>query len=170
MRVLKFLTALVAIICLQLLGSWLYPSFPRAFDLFLILTVLCALRGISTNGMLGGMVAGLTADALSAGPYGLFGFANTLIGYTTARVSQRLVIQRASQIFVVTAAAIVAQQLLLTALASLLFDRGRLPDLAWLPIKAITGGFIAFLTVVLRTTLRRGRERRRRGRLERLRL
>ncbi len=170
MRILRFLAALVAVICLQLFGSWLYPSFPRAFDLFLVLTVLCALRGNSAIGLLAGMAAGLSADALSAGPYGLFGFTNTLIGYTTARVSQRLVIQRASQYFLVTAAAIVVQQLLLTALASLLFDHGRLPDLAWLPIKAITGGFIAFLTIVLRATLYRGRERRRRGRLERLRL
>ena len=170
MRVLRFIAALTAVVCLQLLGAWLYPNFPRALDLFLVLTVLYALRGKSTAGLLAGLAAGLTADALSSGPYGLFGFTNTLIGYTTARVSQRLVIQRASQIFLLTVGAIVAQQLLLTGLAYFLLNQGELPDLSWLLIKAIAGGLVAFLTIVLSAAMRRNRERRRRGRLERLRL
>ncbi len=170
MRILRFLAVLVAVVCLQLLGARLYPNFPRAFDLFLVLTVLCALRGNSTVGLLAGLATGLTADALSSGPYGLFGFTNTLIGYSTARVSQRLVIQRASQVFLLTAATVAVQQLLLTGFAYLLLDKGELPDLAWLVIKAVTGGLVAFLTIVLTAALRRTRERRRRGRLERLRL
>ncbi len=170
MRVLKFIAALVAVLCLQLLGVWLHPNFPRALDLFLVLTVLYALRGKSLVGLLAGLAAGLTADTLSSGPYGLFGFTDTLVGYATARVSQRLVIQRASQIFLLTTAAIVVQQLLLTALAYLLLDQGGLPDLAWLLIKAVTGGLVAFLTILSSAALRRSRERRRRGRLERLRL
>jgi hypothetical protein len=52
----------------------------------------------------------------------------------------------------------------------LLLDTGALPELVWIPIKAVTCGAAAFLMVVLSGTLVREKERRRRGRMERLRL
>jgi rod shape-determining protein MreD len=164
------LAALVAAVVLHRLGLWLYPSFPRALDLFLVVTILSALRGNSAAGMLVGLAAGLTADTLSGAPFGLFGFLNTLVGYSTARVCQRLVIQRPSQVFLVSVAAVVLQQALLAVLALLLLDTGALPELVWIPIKAVTCGAAAFLMVVLSGTLVREKERRRRGRMERLRL
>jgi rod shape-determining protein MreD len=163
-RILRFVAALVAAIVLHRVGLWLYPSFPRVIDLFLVVTVL------SAAGLLAGLIAGLAADTLSGAPYGLFGFLDTLVGYTTARVCQRLVIQRPSQVFLVTVAAVVLQQAVLALLALVLLDAANLPELVWIPIKAVSCSFVAFLAVISSSALVRERERRRRGRMERLRL
>ena len=164
MRVLKLLAALVAAVVLHRLGLWLYPSFPRALDLFLVVTILSALRGNSAAGMLVGLAAGLTADTLSGAPFGLFGFLNTLVGYSTARVCQRLVIQRPSQVFLVSVTAVVLQQALLAVLALLLLDTGALPELVWIPIKAVTCGAGApFRAPACRSRPPSGRRRRRRS-------
>ncbi len=72
------------------------PSFARLLDVFLVVVVLHGLGGNSLAALFAGMLVGLVHDTLTNNPFGLFGFADTIVGYGTARLAQRLVIQRAT--------------------------------------------------------------------------
>jgi rod shape-determining protein MreD len=133
-RLIKFLAALAAAALLHFLGTRLWPGFPRAVDLFLLVAALEARHGRPVAGMFAGLASGLCADALSGGPFGLFGFANTAIGYGTARAAQQLVVQRTTGLAALFAAGSAAQQAILALLALVFRDHVELPDPFWLPI------------------------------------
>ncbi|HSM12873.1 MAG TPA: rod shape-determining protein MreD [Thermoanaerobaculia bacterium] len=164
MRFLRLALALAAVAALQFAGTRLVPAFPLAVDLFLLLTVLVARAGRPVDAMLTGLAAGWTADALTVGPFGIHGLADTVVGYATARVAQQLVVQRkSSQALVFAAAAAVHAGLLV--LLGLAFDPTReLPSLAWLPVKAAATALLGLAWTGFAETVRLRWSRRRRRR------
>ena len=86
MRFLKFVAALAAAALLHFAGARLVPNFSLAVDLFLLVVALEARHGSPLAGMFAGLAAGLLADGLSGGPYGMYGFANTAVGFGIAIV------------------------------------------------------------------------------------
>jgi rod shape-determining protein MreD len=145
MRGLSFLLALAVAAGLHLAGLVLIPGFPRLVDLVLIVVVLFARDGRVSTATLGGSAAGLVADALAGGPFGLHGFADTLVGYTAARVAQQLVVQRSSGVILVFTLASALQQALLAALAVLLLPAAELPAAPWMIAKAACTGIVGLL-------------------------
>lgn len=170
MRAGRFALALGLAILVHALGVRLHPVFGQAIDLFLVLAVLNALDGDSRAGLLGGLAAGTAHDALAGGLFGLFGFADTLIGYGVARLSQRLVIERPSGVLPVAAVAAVVQQAVAVGLALALLPEPRLPDPLWLAIRAAVVAVLGTLFFALGRWWRGGTDRRRRRRRERIQL
>jgi len=164
MRFLRFALALAGATALQFAGTRFVPGFPYAADLFLVLTVLVASAGRPVDGMFAGLAAGWTADALTVGPFGIHGLADSVVGYATARVAQQLVVQRKSSQALVFAAAAATQSGLL-ALLGLAFDPAReLPSLVWLPVKAAATALLGLAWTGLAATARARWARRRRRR------
>ncbi len=169
MKLLRFLAALALVALVHFAGTRLLPDFPRAIDLFLVATVLTAAGGDSMAGMLGGMVAGLTRDTLSGGLYGLHGFADTIIGYGTARTAQRLIFDRTGVILITLVIATFVQQGVLTALEFGLLERFEPPDPLWWTVKALANGLTGGICFALSGTAARAQTRRQ-ERVEKLRL
>ncbi len=170
MRALKFLAALAVALAVHLVGARLWADFPRVVDVFLVVVVLHALDGESLPAMLGGLVAGLVHDAFSGGLYGLYGFADTLVGYGTARLAQRLVIQRTTGVLGVVAFATAVQQTALVVLAFLLQHDPGVPEPLWVAVRAGVCGAIGMAAHVGIRNWRKGLDARRRGRARKLRI
>jgi rod shape-determining protein MreD len=149
MRFLEFGVMLVTAILVQLLGSHLSGNFVLLVDTFLLITVLFALQGGVVGGMFAGLVAGLAADALSGGPFGLHGFADTIIGYGTALTAHRLVIQRASGVFAVAAAAAAVQQIVLLVLRWVLLESPPTAGVGWLLARVALTGVLAAIVYLM---------------------
>ncbi len=145
MRLARFLAALAAAALLHFLGTRIWGSFPRACDLFLLVAALEARHGQPVVGMFAGLAAGLLADGISGGPYGLHGFADTVVGYGIARAAQQLVVQRTSGLAALFAAAAAAQQAILALLAFVFRDRVELPDPLWLPLQVASAAALGLL-------------------------
>lgn len=170
MRALKFFGALALAVLIHFIGVKVSPTFARAVDVFLVVVVLHALEGNSLSALLVGLLVGLFHDTLTNGPFGLFGFADTIVGYGTARLAQRLVIQRATGVLAVVAFASALQQAIVVGLASLLLPEPALPEAWWVAVQAGTCGVIGMAAYVASSRWRRSSEARRRGRMSRLRL
>jgi rod shape-determining protein MreD len=170
----KLAAALGLAVLLHLLGTRLWPSFPQRIDVFLVVVALQALDGSSLGALLFGLLAGLMQDTLTSGPFGLFGFADTAVAYGTARLAQRLVIQRATGVFAVVSFASLLQQVVLAALAFLLLPNPSLPEplgmLEQAAAKALACGALGMLVFAAGGRFRTAVETRRRGRMGRLRL
>lgn len=166
MRVLTFLLGAAAATLIHALGVYATADFPAAVDLFLVLAVMNGLGTTVGWSTLGGSAAGLARDALSGGPYGLHGFADTLVAHLTARLQQRLVIQQPLQIGVLLALAAILQLAVLGALQALLLPSWELPSLRTMTVRVVLCGALGTLLSLLgtesRLRMRRWRERRRR--------
>lgn len=138
MRFLKFVAGLALAALLHFAGARVIPDFSQAVDLFLLVVALEARHGSPMAGMFAGLAAGLLADGLSGGPYGLYGFADTAVGFGIARAAQQLVVQRTTGLAGVFAAGAAAQQAILAALALVFRDHAELPDPLWLLVKVGT--------------------------------
>lgn len=138
MRFAKFVAGLGLAAVLHFAGARLLPNFAQAVDLFLLVVALEARHGSPVSGMFAGLAAGLLADGLSGGPFGLYGFADTAVGFGIARAAQQLVVQRTTGLAGVFAAGAAAQQALLAALALIFLDHAELPDPLWLLVKVAT--------------------------------
>lgn len=169
MRSLKFAAGLLAALLLHLAGTALWPQFPRALDLFLIVLVLHALDGSTLAGLLGGMAAGLVTDVLAGGPYGLYGFADTILGYSSAFLAQRLVVRRLSAVLILLALAAAVQQAILIAMALLFVPGSALPAQPWPFVKVVAVGVVGALAFQGRAMLMARYGRWRRGRSAKLR-
>lgn len=148
----------------------MFPDFPRALNLFVVLVVFGGLRGNSLEGLVLGTVAGLAHDVLVGGPYGLYAFADTIVGYLVARLAQRLILDRTGMVFVVLAGAVVIEQAILVVLMSLLVADSIPPPLTWLGLQAILSAAVGTGFYAFAGSLRSRTERRRRDRGGRLRL
>jgi rod shape-determining protein MreD len=135
LRLARFLGGLALAALFHFVGTRLWPAMPKAIDLFLLVAALEARHGRPLAGMFAGLASGLLADGLSGGPFGLHGFANTAVGYGTARAAQQLVVQRTTGLAALFAAGAAAQQAILALLALVFRDRVELPDPLWLPIQ-----------------------------------
>ncbi len=166
----RLVLGLVAALLVHLVGVHLFPDFPRVMDVFLVFVALRALSGNSLAGLLLGLAAGLIHDNLTGGFYGLYGFADTIVGYGVARLAQRLVIQRATGVFGVVGLASVLQQAVLVGLAFLLLPDPVLPSLWWAGAKAAVCGLVGMVVYAAAGSLADNYETRRRSRMSRLRL
>ena len=142
MRSLRFAAALVVATLLHVAGARLFPDFSSAIDLFLLIVVFNALDGNTLAGMLGGLAAGLVTDALTGGPFGIHGLADTIIGYGTAYAVQRLVIQRVTGVFQLFALAAATQQALLMGVSLLLLPSPEAPRILWLMVRIVSTGLL----------------------------
>ena len=169
MRVLKFVAGLLAAVMLHYLGVAVTGGSSLLIDLFLVVTVFNALDGDLVAGMSGGLVAGLVADALSGGLYGLHGFADTIIGYGAAFAAQRLVIQRPTAVFLLFMAAAAAQLILIMGLLVILAQDPPLPGFVSVAARVLTTGVAGVVGFVGHKRLSRAREKWKRSRRARLR-
>ncbi|HRC84259.1 MAG TPA: rod shape-determining protein MreD [Thermoanaerobaculia bacterium] len=160
MRVAKYLAALLLVALAHFAGARFSADFPRAIDLFLVLTVLTGAGGSSMAGMMGGLTAGWVADALSGGLYGRLGFADTIVGYVTARVAQRLIVDRAAVVLLTIAVATFAQQGILFLLDYGLLGTAAPPEPLWWTFKALAGGLLGSLIYVASGAAKKTRDRR----------
>ncbi|MCB1034447.1 MAG: hypothetical protein KDD47_11505 [Acidobacteria bacterium] len=170
MRPLHFFLAWLAAVLLHLTTARLLPVVPRALDVFLVVTVINALSGRSLPGLLGGLFCGLSLDTFSGGVYGLYGFADTLVGYATARVAQRLVTRGIGGLSVVLLSAAVLQQATLILLAIFVVGEANLPDLLWVGLRVVTSAAVGLALYKLSLRSRVRLEESRRNRRARLRL
>lgn len=170
METLKLAAAIALAILAHFVGMSLSPDFARTVDVFLVVVALHGLQGNSFSGLLVGLLVGLLQDTLTSGPFGLFGFADTIIGYVTARLAQRLVIQRATGVLAVVTFASALQQAIAIGLAFLLLPRPELPSAPWTAVRAVLCGLLAMAVHVAAGRWRRSSEVRRRGRMNRLRM
>lgn len=170
MRVLKLLAMIAGAVLVHLLGVRMTDDFPLAVDVFLVVVTLYALEGSSLAALFAGMLVGLLHDSLTGGPFGLFGFADTIVGYGTARLAQRLVIQRATGVLALVSFAAVVQQAVVIGLAFLLLPAPEIPHPVWVAVRAGVCGVLGMLAYIASIHWRRTSETRRRGRMSRLRL
>lgn len=169
MRFLKLAAALLAAVFLHLVGVHMGARFSSSVDLFLVVLVYNALDGDALAGMLGGMAAGLVTDALTGGPYGLFGLTDTILGFAVAYATQRLVVQRAVSVLLLFVLAAAAQQAILTMLSLLLLPHPELSAFFWVVIKVASTGVLGLGAFVAERRLRAGFALWRRGRTSKLR-
>jgi rod shape-determining protein MreD len=167
---LKFLLGLGAALAAHSALVALMPQLVLAFDPFLVVSVLTALGGNSLGGLAGGLVAGFARDTLSGRLYGLHGFADTIIGYATARTAQRMDLQQPGAVWVVTVLATLVQQAILVCLSYLLLPRPEVAPPLWVPIQAIVNGFVAMTVWSVASRAQGFRQRAERRKMDRLRL
>ncbi|HBL30097.1 MAG TPA: rod shape-determining protein MreD [Acidobacteria bacterium] len=170
MNVLKFLAVVALAVLVHVLGVRMLPQFALIVDVFLVVVVLYGLEASSLTALGAGLCLGLVHDSLTGAGFGLFGFADTLIGYGAARLAQRLVIQRPTGVLALVSFAVVAQQALVVALTFLLLPWPEVPSPLWVALRAGASGLLGMLIHVGSTHWRRTAEARRRSRLSRLRL
>ena len=140
MSALRFGAALVVVVGIHALGVRLFSDFAVYVDVFLLLTVAWAFESTTLVGLSVGLAAGLAADAFAGGPYGINGFADTLIGYCTALVVANLAKMNSSGAVLLYAVAAAVQQILLVALVMLMVPNGVPPPVLAVVVKiAVTG-------------------------------
>ncbi len=166
MKLLWFFLGLAAAAALHALASRLAVGFPAAVDLFLVLAVYNSLSSPLAWSTAGGAAAGLVRDALSGGLYGLNGFADTLVAYVSARLQERLVIQKPLEVGLLFALAAAAQLAVLATLQFLLVSGAELPGLGTLAARmasaAILGPALMMMVDRVGAATERRRDRRRR--------
>ncbi|MCP4200436.1 MAG: rod shape-determining protein MreD [bacterium] len=169
MRAVKFLAGLLVAAMVHVLGVRLFDGFSSAIDVFLVVALFNALGGSPLAGLLGGLVTGWCADAMTGGLYGTYGFCNTLVGYGAAVAAQRLVIEKTSGVFLLFSLGAAVQQLLLVALSRLLRPGAAPPELTWLMVMFATVGLTGAVGFMLQGRALRWRNTWRRNRAARLR-
>jgi rod shape-determining protein MreD len=169
-QALKFFATVGLAVLAHLIGMKIDQGFARVVDVFVVVVALHALEGRSLSALFAGLFVGLVHDSLTGGLFGLFGFADTIVGYGTARLAQRLVIQRATGVLAVVAFAAALQEAIVVGLMVLLLPDPPLPDPVWVGIRAAVSGVLGMSVYILAGRWRRNAEVRRRTRMGRLRL
>ena len=139
---LRFAAAIIAAVVLHSVGARLWGDFPSAVDLFLVVVVMRALGSSVLTGLLGGLAAGLVADSFTGSLYGLNGFADTILGYSTAYAAHRFVIQRATSVFVLFSLAAALQRGILIGLALVIAPESSIPSFFWSLVAVGTTGLL----------------------------
>lgn len=156
MRVLRFLLLLAGALAVHFVGVRAAPGFSAMVDPFVVALLFQALDASPLGGMICGVVIGAAQDTVSGGLYGLYGFADTVVGYVAAVVAQRVVIQRWPGIVLAFIAGVAVQQVLLVLVALLVLGDPELPSLASVAIKPLVSSALG-LGLVIAT--QRGRHR-----------
>jgi rod shape-determining protein MreD len=84
---------------------------------------------------LAGMVTGLARDVFTGRPFGLGGFAGTLIGYAVARFAQHLLVRQPRTLALVFALAAAAEQAIVAVLESVLMGDPVVPSIDQVAIR-----------------------------------
>jgi len=156
LRAVRFLLLVVGALAVHFVGVRAVPGFSAVVDPFVVALVFQALDASPLGGLVCGIAIGATQDAVSGGLYGLYGFADTVVGYAAAAVAQRVVIQRWPGVMLAFAAGAALQQVILVGLAFLVLGDPELPGLASLAIKPLA---CAVLGLGLFIATQRGRSR-----------
>ena len=170
MHALKFFAGLIAAVLLHLVLVQLWPDLARVVDVFLVVVVLNGLGGNSLAGLFAGLLVGLVHDTLTNNPFGLFGFADTIVGYSTARLAQRLVIQRPTGVLAVVSFAAALHAAVVVALMVMLLPDPELPTPVAVAVRAGLCGVLGMFLYIAGKRWRLGADARRRSRMSRLRL
>ena len=170
MPALKFFGGLIAAVLFHLVMVQLWPDLARVVDVFLVVVVLNGLGGNSLAGLFAGLLVGLVHDTLTNNPFGLFGFADTIVGYSTARLAQRLVIQRPTGVLAVVSFAAALQEAVVVALMVMLLPDPELPTPVAVAVRAGLCGVLGMFLYIAGKRWRLGADARRRSRMSRLRL
>lgn len=152
MAIVRFLIGLLVATALQAAGTRLVPGLPQWVDLFLVVTVVAARHGHPEGGLFAGLAAGWAADALSGGPFALFGFANAAVGYAAATAARNLVVARPGSIAALFALASAAQSVLVLLLALAGLAGPSLPAPLPLLAKVATSALLGVAWIRLRST------------------
>ncbi len=163
MPIVRFLAGLLFATALQAAGTRLVPGLPQWVDLFLVVTVIAARHGHPEGALCAGLAAGWAADALSGGPFALFGFANAAVGYGAATAARNLVVARPGSIAALFALSSAAQSLLVLLLVLLGLAGPSHPAPLPLLIKVASSALLGLAWLRLQAQLA-GRFRRRRNR------
>jgi rod shape-determining protein MreD len=167
---LRFFVGLVAAVLIHLALVQLWPDLARVVDVFLVVVVLNGLGGNSLAGLFAGLLVGMVHDTLTNNPFGLFGFADTIVGYSSARLAQRLVIQRPTGVLAVVSFASVLQEAIVVALMVMLLPDPELPTPVAVAVQAGLCGVLGMFLYIVGKRWRSGADARRRSRMSRLRL
>lgn len=170
MSALKLLAGLAAAALFHLGLMQLWPELARVLDVFLVVVVLFGLGGNSLAALFAGLLVGMVHDTLTNNPFGLFGFAATIVGYSTARLAQRLVIQRATGVLAVVSFAAALQEAIVVGLMVMLLPDPQLPTPVEVALRAGLCGVLGMILYIVGKRWRRDSEVRRRNRMSRLRL
>lgn len=170
MSALKLLAGLAAAALFHLGLMQLWPELARVLDVFLVVVVLYGLGGNSLAALFAGLLVGMVHDTLTNNPFGLFGFAATIVGYSTARLAQRLVIQRATGVLAVVSFAAALQEAIVVGLMVMLLPDPQLPTPVEVALRAGLCGVLGMILYIFGKRWRRDSEVRRRNRMSRLRL
>jgi rod shape-determining protein MreD len=158
----KFRTGaiLITLILVLFLQAFVPIYFPKAavLDLPLLVTIYFGLsRRNPSTGLLLGMAIGLAQDSLSGPtvPLGLYGIANTIIGYLASSIGARLDTEHPAARFALTASFFVAHQGVINLTRRILLAQ---PE-AWfnmhLAVAALVNSIVAVFLFVLLDRLRR---------------
>jgi rod shape-determining protein MreD len=167
---LKFFAGLIAAVLVHLALMQLWPDLARVVDVFLVVVVLNGLGGNSLAGLFAGLLVGMVHDTLTNNPFGLFGFADTIVGYSTARLAQRLVIQRPTGVLAVVSFAAALQEAIVVALMVMLLPDPELPTPFAVAVRAGLCGVLGMFLYIVGKRWLSGADARRRNRMSRLRL
>lgn len=170
MPALKLFAGIAAAVLVHLGLMQLWPELAQTLDVFLVLVVLYGLGGNSLASLFAGMLVGMVHDTLTNNPFGLFGIAGTIVGYSTARLAQRLVIQRPTGVLAVVSFAAALQEAIVVGLVVLLLPDPQLPTPLGVAMKAGLCGVLGMFLHIAGKRWRAGSEARRRNRMSRLRL
>lgn len=162
MRLLKLALGLAAATLVQIVGTALWPPFAVFVDLPLVVALLNALDGHLFVALVGGLAAGFVTDALTGGPFGLHGVADTILAYATALAARRLVIEGSLAVLSLGLLAAGLQQAIVAALISLLFPNPEMPAALQVTARMVSCGVT--ILVVHRAGRRLARRRRTRRR------
>ena len=166
MRLLELSAGLIAATVLHTAAVRSVPESALLIDFFLIATLFLTLGRHAAWAILVGTVLGLAHDALSGGPYGLHGFANTFVAWAAALLQTRLVVQGGLEIALLFSLAAALQQAVLAALQFFLVPSSELPQ-AWsmlmiMVTTGLAGALLATGSRRLQTAIRAWKEQRRR--------
>jgi rod shape-determining protein MreD len=156
LRAVRFLLLILGALAVHFVGVRAVPGFSAVVDPFVVALVFSALDASPFGGLVCGVVIGATQDTVSGGLYGLYGLADTVVGYVAAVVAQRVVIQRWPGVMLAFAAGAALQQLVLVFVAFLVLGDPELPGVAALAIKPAAA---AALGLGLFVATQRGRTR-----------
>ena len=170
MSALRLLAGLAAAALFHLGMMQIWPELARVTDVFLVVVVLYGLGGNSLAALFAGLLVGMVHDTLTNNPFGLFGFAATIVGYSTARLAQRLVIQRATGVLAVVSFAAALQEAIVVGLMVMLLPDPQLPTPVEVAVRAGLCGVLGMILYIAGKRWRHDSEARRRNRMSRLRL
>lgn len=168
LRLLRFALALLVAALAHFVGVRVHHAFPLAVDVFLVVLVAQALGGGEGWALFVGVVVGFVEDTFNGRLFGLYWCADTIVAYLCAVVAQRVVVQRASGVFVAYFTAAVVQQALLIGLVLAVMPEAGPAEWTWIVIKAGSAALLGTAAYLAAAALRRRFGLWRRGRGARL--
>jgi len=118
LRAILYLLALLAIAVATSAAHWLLPPELFPLDLFLLATVLVAMRQSTVAAQLFGAAAGLVQDAFGGGLIGLNALSKTAIGFVVAALRQAVKLEGPPQLMLTVALATATDALVVYAVGA----------------------------------------------------